>query len=112
MPIGAPRFHLAIIPDTVWKAYWIRSTGARQESVPRRYFRGSKETKTVYSLSEDLFWTLSPPIWGGREMSSFIKTEQNERHILPAVRAIAERAFTRAAGAPLIGGNRVRLLIN
>lgn len=45
-------------------------------------------------------------------MSSSIKAEQNERYILPAVRGIADRAFARAAGAPLIGGNSVRLLIN
>src|SRR5512146_1210038 len=38
------------------------------------------------------------------------ETEQSERYVLPAVRAVADRAFSRAAGAPLIAGNRVRLL--
>lgn len=36
--------------------------------------------------------------------------EQGEREVRPALREIADRAFSRAAGAPLIGGNRVRLL--
>jgi cardiolipin synthase len=34
----------------------------------------------------------------------------SERQVRPAFRAIADRAFSRAAGAPLIGGNHVRLL--
>ncbi len=35
-----------------------------------------------------------------------------EASSLQSARALAERAFSRAAGAPLIGGNSVRLLIN
>ncbi len=40
------------------------------------------------------------------------KSGQNESYVLPAVRAMADRAFTRAAGAPLVQGNHVRLLID
>lgn len=36
--------------------------------------------------------------------------ELDERQVLAALRTIADRAFSRAAGAPLIGGNQVRLL--
>jgi cardiolipin synthase A/B len=36
--------------------------------------------------------------------------EEGEREVRPALRDIADRAFSRAAGAPLIGGNRIRLL--
>ena len=36
--------------------------------------------------------------------------ELDERQVLIALRTIADRAFSRAAGAPLIGGNQVRLL--
>lgn len=43
-------------------------------------------------------------------MSFSAKAEHAEGHVLPAVRAVADRAFSRAAGAPLIAGNRVRLL--
>ncbi|HWQ54368.1 MAG TPA: phospholipase D-like domain-containing protein [Bryobacteraceae bacterium] len=35
-----------------------------------------------------------------------------ERFVLPELRESADQAFSRAAGAPLIGGNRVRLLKN
>jgi cardiolipin synthase len=36
--------------------------------------------------------------------------EPNERASVPSVRELADQAFSRAAGAPLIGGNSVRLL--
>jgi cardiolipin synthase len=36
--------------------------------------------------------------------------ERDERAVLPQLRELADRMFSRAAGAPLIGGNQVRLL--
>ena len=36
--------------------------------------------------------------------------QRDERTALGQVRALADQAFSRAAGAPLIPGNRVRLL--
>lgn len=45
-------------------------------------------------------------------MTPVIKAERNELYALPAVRAVADQAFSRAAGAPLIEGNGVRLLID
>jgi cardiolipin synthase len=39
-------------------------------------------------------------------------TQFREHHTVTAVRALADQAFSRAAGAPLIGGNSVRLLKN
>jgi cardiolipin synthase len=42
--------------------------------------------------------------------ASTINSERDERQVRPALRALADRAFSRAAGAPLIGGNCVRLL--
>jgi cardiolipin synthase A/B len=36
--------------------------------------------------------------------------DRRERNIMTAVRALADQAFSRAAGAPLVEGNRVRLL--
>ena len=36
--------------------------------------------------------------------------EWDEYQVRPALRALADRAFSRAAGAPLIAGNKVRLL--
>jgi cardiolipin synthase len=42
--------------------------------------------------------------------TSTINSERDERQVRPALRALADRAFSRAAGAPLIGGNCVRLL--
>ena len=44
-------------------------------------------------------------------MSTAIQMK-NGGHALTDVRAIADGAFSRAAGAPLIGGNSVRLLKN
>jgi cardiolipin synthase len=44
-------------------------------------------------------------------MSTAIQMK-NRGHALTDVRALADRAFSRAAGAPLIGGNSVRLLKN
>lgn len=38
------------------------------------------------------------------------ESDRRERALAPSVRALADRAFSRAAGAPLIGGNLVRLL--
>lgn len=46
----------------------------------------------------------------GSKMSTSVNPERDERHVRPALRALADRAFSRAAGAPLIGGNHVRLL--
>ena len=43
-------------------------------------------------------------------MSVSIKPKRDERHVRLALRSLADRAFSRAAGAPLIGGNNVRLL--
>lgn len=43
-------------------------------------------------------------------MTLSIKPEQAERQVHPELRSIADRAFSRAAGAPLIEGNCVRLL--
>ena len=37
---------------------------------------------------------------------------QRERTALSSVRDLANQAFSRAAGAPLIGGNSVKLLID
>ncbi len=39
-------------------------------------------------------------------------SQSNKTSSLVSTRAIAEQAFSRAAGAPLVGGNRVGLLIN
>lgn len=36
--------------------------------------------------------------------------EQGERAETLSMHALADQAFSRAAGAPLVGGNRVRLL--
>ena len=41
-----------------------------------------------------------------------LATEAREGTFTPSVRALADRAFSRAAGAPLVGGNAVRLLRN
>jgi cardiolipin synthase len=38
------------------------------------------------------------------------RSSAHTRDFAPSVRALADRAFSRAAGAPLVGGNRVRLL--
>ena len=43
-------------------------------------------------------------------MRAAMPRSHRERHTLPPVRALADQAFSRAAGAPLIAGNRVRLL--
>jgi len=39
-----------------------------------------------------------------------LPTEAREGTFSPSVRALADRAFSRAAGAPLVAGNAVRLL--
>lgn len=41
---------------------------------------------------------------------TFLPLERDERDTVPPLRIAAEHAFSRAAGAPLIGGNHVRLL--
>jgi cardiolipin synthase len=38
------------------------------------------------------------------------EAERDEYQVRPALRALADRAFSRAAGAPLIAGNQVLLL--
>jgi cardiolipin synthase A/B len=39
-----------------------------------------------------------------------MRTERDDRQTWRVLRQFADRAFSRAAGAPLIGGNRVVLL--
>jgi len=51
-------------------------------------------------------------LFSGRQMSASKNLERDERQFRPELRSIADRAFSRAAGAPLIGGNCVRLLKN
>lgn len=43
-------------------------------------------------------------------MGADVQLEENERDSRRPARLLAEGAFSRAAGAPLIEGNRVRLL--
>src|SRR3954463_9818199 len=43
---------------------------------------------------------------------SAIQDQSVERAALPPIRALADQAFSRAAGAPLINGNEVQLLKN
>ena len=43
-------------------------------------------------------------------MTLVAKANTNERYDLAAVRAVADQEFSRAAGAPLVGNNSVRLL--
>ena len=43
-------------------------------------------------------------------MSSTAPAERDARAAKPDLREVADRMFSRAAGAPLIGGNHVRLL--
>src|SRR3569832_2768619 len=45
-------------------------------------------------------------------MSLVAKAQTKERYDLAALRAVADQAFSRAAGAPLVLGNKVRLLID
>ncbi|MHC1766786.1 MAG: phosphatidylserine/phosphatidylglycerophosphate/cardiolipin synthase family protein [Verrucomicrobiia bacterium] len=45
-------------------------------------------------------------------MGDAISLQNRERADLAPVRGFANQAFSRAAEAPLIGGNRIRLLIN
>jgi cardiolipin synthase A/B len=47
---------------------------------------------------------------GSGEMRLAVRRERQERAALPQLRELADRAFSRAAGAPLVGGNQVRLL--
>jgi cardiolipin synthase len=43
-------------------------------------------------------------------MKNYNQPQHDERYNLPPLRELADQAFSRAAGAPLIGGNHVRLL--
>ena len=43
-------------------------------------------------------------------MKNYKQSEPDEGYVLPPLRQLADQAFSRAAGAPLIGGNHVRLL--
>src|SRR5512135_3337333 len=43
-------------------------------------------------------------------MTAEMKSNKIERDMVAEMRALADRAFSRAAGAPLVEGNRVRLL--
>ena len=45
-------------------------------------------------------------------MSTILQRERMERASAPPVRELADQAFSRAAGAPLVEGNSVRLLID
>ncbi len=45
-------------------------------------------------------------------MSITLQRERAERASAQPMRELADQAFSRAAGAPLIYGNRVRLLID
>lgn len=45
-------------------------------------------------------------------MGDAVSLQNRERADLAPVRGFANQAFSRAAEAPLIGGNRIRLLIN
>ena len=45
-------------------------------------------------------------------MSASLRRELTERASAPPVRELADRAFSRAAGAPLVSGNSVRMLID
>src|SRR5262249_46499341 len=45
-------------------------------------------------------------------MSADVHPYYYERHGMSPVRALAEQAFSRAAGAPLINGNHIQLLKN
>jgi cardiolipin synthase A/B len=45
-------------------------------------------------------------------MSITLQRERMERASAPPMRELADQAFSRAAGAPLVGGNSVRLLID
>ena len=45
-------------------------------------------------------------------MSTILQRERMERSSAPPVRELADQAFSRAAGAPLVEGNSVRLLID
>ncbi len=40
------------------------------------------------------------------------RPERDDREVMPTLRTMADQAFSRAAGAPLIGGNSVRLLVD
>jgi cardiolipin synthase len=43
-------------------------------------------------------------------MSDVARPERDDGEVLPRLRELAVRMFSRAAGAPLINGNQVRLL--
>ncbi|HTN42288.1 MAG TPA: cardiolipin synthase B, partial [Nitrospiria bacterium] len=45
-------------------------------------------------------------------MSVALPLHNRERNAIPTLRALANQAFSRAAGAPLIEGNQIRLLID
>ena len=45
-------------------------------------------------------------------MSTTLQRERMERASAPPMRELADQAFSRAAGAPLVEGNTVRLLID
>jgi len=45
-------------------------------------------------------------------MSTILQRERMERACAPPMRELADQAFSRAAGAPLVGGNSIRLLID
>jgi cardiolipin synthase A/B len=45
-------------------------------------------------------------------MSTTLQRERTERASMPPMRELADQAFSRAAGAPLVEGNSVRLLID
>jgi cardiolipin synthase A/B len=54
--------------------------------------------------------SLQETFGNAKVMAASNNPNRNEPQVLPELRSIADRAFSRAAGAPLIGGNCVRLL--
>jgi len=78
-------------------------------SAARMIMREREVTTSLPTLKAHIeVWSRLSP--AGNKMSASINVERDERHVRPALRALANRAFSRAAGAPLIGGNHVRLL--
>src|SRR5688572_16381676 len=53
-----------------------------------------------------------PPLGTNARMPGDALLRNREKHAIAPVRTLADQAFSRAAGAPLIDGNSVRLLID
>src|SRR5438046_8466613 len=76
------------------------SRGGRLHFEPAQR-ESNRISKVTSPLIDQVQTRRSIPTSDSGELSSFY-----------SARAIAEQAFSRAAGAPLVSGNRVRLLIN